>query len=104
MKMIKNIVCFFVFPAKKFIFFALVKHKILTNCESPIIGGDNASPPQNRRCRVRWYCIPFSGIIAQRDPTAAGAEAYHAAAPKSVEKNSVRISTKLIFCNLMIRT
>jgi hypothetical protein len=36
----------------------------------------------------------FSGIIAQRDATAAGLEAFHAVAKKSVEKKRVRISTK----------
>jgi len=51
----------------------------------------------NRLYVLRLCCITFSGIIALRDATAAEAEELRAVAPKSVEKNIVRISTKPIF-------
>ena len=67
--------------------------KISTNCESPIIGGDSACPPELplRFAMVLYYLL--WNYRYRGDATAAGAEALRAVAPKSVKKNIVRIST-----------
>ena len=47
--------------------------------------------PPNRPCALGLLCITLSGVIPQGDATAAGAKAFHAVAPKSVEIRKIRI-------------
>ncbi len=59
-----------------------------------MIGGDSACPPNRplRYAMVLYYLL--GNYRFREDATAAGAKALRAVAPKSVEKNSVRISTE----------
>ena len=71
--------------------------KILTKCKLPVIGGDTACPPEPPlRFSIVLYYL-FWNYRLQGCHSGGGAEALRAVAPKSVEKNIVRISTKPIF-------
>ena len=64
------------------VFSGLLKPKISTNCESPIIGGDSARPPEPplRFAIVLYYLL--WNYRSRGDATAAGAEALRAVAQK----------------------
>jgi hypothetical protein len=66
------------------------------NGKALIYGGDSAYPrtvPPLCDCVV----LPSRELSLQGGATAAGAEAFHAVAPKSVNKNILRISPEPIF-------
>jgi len=74
--------------------------KISINCESPIIGGDSARPPEPPLRFTMMSYYSHGNYRSRGVATAAGAEAFRAVAPKSVEKNIVRNSIKLKNVNL----
>ena len=65
-----------------------------------MIGGDSACPPEPplRYAMVLYYLL--RNYRSRGDATAAGAKALRAVAPKSVERNIVRISTEPFFLEL----
>jgi hypothetical protein len=66
------------------------------NGKALIYGGDSAYPPEPPlRVAIVLYYLPGSYRF-RVGATAAGAEAFHAVAPKSVKKNILRISPEPI--------
>ncbi len=65
-----------------------------TKCKAPVYGGDSACPPEPPLRFCDCVVVPSLELSFRGGATAAGAGALPAKAPKSVEKNSVRISTK----------
>ncbi len=62
-----------------------------TNCKASVYGGGSACSPELPLC---FAIVSYYLLWSYQGATAAGAEALHTVAPRSVKKNILRISAK----------